>query len=591
MKYILFIAFSSEQRLRLGQVFWKGDYLERIVKYFDISKLKLGNISYGIAYFLTSEFEDSLCYEICIDDLRYSKKCLEIDFSIVKKLDLISSSVKSLIRKIIFPDPDFQDYTPYCFAIDEKEFVSYSEDELLLQQIKSLSRKNNWLEICKLFEPLESLSEKPVFWNNHNLLNALSFATAKLSEVYINLKREFKSDSDIKKYLKIKKRYRKITINIRKRCIELNPDNPGYYSNLAYSYYQFCLELATRGGRRDGSIREDAKKSLEFINKALELEPNRITDLYRKGVLLTNILPPVLLFGKNNYSDKNTIIEVKNLISDGIKAFQKVEEVYEIIPVIDEKRLIRYKKEYIKSLYNIAAAYYQLISHKWDYKQLIEQQIDRLNNDFEIENNIKFINSSIEYINKCCAKDLNNTFEINKNPAIYAGADYDGFVEGVFKLYSMGKYYLKKYLLNSKNLNSPSEIQDSIYYAEKCFKRALSYPFPFEKRKLSKAFIAEKLARIYIIKKNYNLAIQTLSNFCKHKTDYYVRYTLALAYFLNKDYTKAKEQVEQSISFPDTNKDILTAYYFLYHIESKLGNHSRSNEYLEKFRKITEEVA
>lgn len=438
-----------------------------------------------------------------------------------------------------------------------------------------------------MFEPLESICEKPSFWNNHTLLNAISFATAKMSEVYINLRQEFNSKQEIKTYLKAKKRYRKITLKLRKRCIELSPENATYYSNLAFSYYQSCLELSTRGGRRDGSIKEDAEKAIESINKALEIEPNRITDLYRKGFLLTNILPPVLLFGKNKFPDKNIVSEVKNMIRKGIKAFQKVEEVYEIIPLIDEKRLIRYQKEYIKSLYDIARSYHQLIFNDWDYKNFLDMQFERLNYESEIQNDLSNINFSIEYLNKCCIKDLPNIREIRTNPEIYAGADYDGYIEGVYKLYSLGKYYFTKYFLLSKTKDFTAQAEDAIHFAEKCFKRALSFPFPKEKRKLSKAFIAEKLARIYILKGNYDKAIKSLVPFCRKKTDYYVRYTLALAFFLKNDFQNAKHQIEESLKFLPANKDPLTGYYFMYHIETKLGNLEKANEYLEKYKKLT----
>ncbi|MCX7834056.1 MAG: hypothetical protein N2490_07590 [Ignavibacteria bacterium] len=584
MGYIVLIGFSSESRLKLGYTSWKGEALQRIIRHTDVAKLKIGNIAYGIAYFASSELEDFNCYEISIDDIYYTPTTLRLDYAIVKKLDLISATAKSLIRNILNSDSDSVDYLPFCFAIPEEKFSSYSDDEMLILQIRNLAKKNLWLEICQMFEPLESITEKPTFWNNHKLLNALAFATAKMSEVYINLRQEFNSKKEMKAYLKAKRRYRNITLQLRKRCIELAPDNPGYYSNLAFCYYQSCLELSTRGGRRDGSIRVDAEKAIEFINKALEIEPNRITDLYRKAFILTNILPPILLFGKNKFPDKNIITSVKEMIKEGIKAFQKVEEVYEIIPLIDEKRLIRYHKEYVKSLYDIARAYYQLIFNDWDYKLYLEEQFLKLNYESEIQNDLFNINLSIEYLNKCCVKDLPNIREMRTNPEIFAGADYDGYIEGVYKLYSLGKYYFTKYLLLYKTNNLLSDAEDAIHFAEKCFKRALSFPFPKEKRKINKAFIAEKLARIYILKRNYTKAIKTLEPFCKKKTDYYIRYTLALAYFLNNDFQNAKLQIEESLKFLPANKDPLTGYYFMYHIELKLGNYEKANQYLEKFK-------
>jgi len=69
-----------------------------------------------------------------------------------------------------------------------------------------------------------------VRFDNDTLLNSLSFATAKLSETYTNLKFSFRSDEERKKYLAGQKRYREETIMLRKRCIELNPGKAAYYS-------------------------------------------------------------------------------------------------------------------------------------------------------------------------------------------------------------------------------------------------------------------------------------------------------------------------------------------------------------------------
>lgn len=148
MGYIVLIGFSSESRLKLGYTSWKGEALERISKHTDLSKLKIGNIAYGIAYFATSELEDFNCYELSIDDIYYTPKSLRPDFAIVKKLDLISSSAKSLVREIIKTESEEIDYLPFCIAIPEEKFNCYSEDELLVFQIKNLTKKNLWMEIC-----------------------------------------------------------------------------------------------------------------------------------------------------------------------------------------------------------------------------------------------------------------------------------------------------------------------------------------------------------------------------------------------------------------------------------------------------------
>ena len=69
-----------------------------------------------------------------------------------------------------------------------------------------------------------------------------------------NLHSQSVSQSSKEKFIAEKRKLRKLTIKLRNRCIELEPENASFYSNIAYSFYQSVTELNTPGGRRDGNV-------------------------------------------------------------------------------------------------------------------------------------------------------------------------------------------------------------------------------------------------------------------------------------------------------------------------------------------------
>ncbi len=454
------------------------------------------------------------------------------------------------------------------------------------KKIIQLKSKNDWQGIINLFEPLDTIKDNPRFWKSTFILDAISFATAKLSEVYINLKFNFKTDEERKEFLKLKKKLRDFTVLFRKRLIELRPDNPGYYSNLAYSYYQFCNELTLPGGRRDGDLLECADKALEYINNALKIEPNRISDLYRKGQILCSVLPPNLLFKGGKMPDSEVIKTVREKIKEGIKSFKKAEEIYEIIPLVDEKSLKRYFKEYVKSLYNIAKSYSDLVVQSSSLKNYFfeKENYDKDESPY-YQNDIENINRAIEYIDKCIIKDNHKLDNKNALPEGTIAGEYTGEIEGVFKLYSAGKYFFQKYIIlinNNDNINA----EEAGYLAEKYFRKALKCRWSKEKTSQNKAFIAEKLARYYITKSDFEKAEFTLNPFIKNRTDYYVRYTYAFALYKLQKYNEAILQINQALAFEKANKEISLGFLMAYFIYTGMGENKKAQEYLNNYKKI-----
>ena len=124
--------------------------------------------------------------------------------------------------------------------------------QTLLKQLESLKSKNDWQGIYEKFQPIEELHQNDLIWNNDWVLNKIAFACAKLSETSLVPREIFRDEKTKTDFLKQQAEYRKHTEQIRKRCIELKPNNAGYRSNLAYTYYQNINELTQQRGRRDG---------------------------------------------------------------------------------------------------------------------------------------------------------------------------------------------------------------------------------------------------------------------------------------------------------------------------------------------------
>jgi len=572
MKSILLIGFSDMNSLQRGSSSWRGNYLNDILGASDFSGINVATTSRVIGYFAGKADADKYCFELDPDNIELKEKFLKIDYSVLGKSELISGQIKSAIFGILNAKESGINNFPFCIAVEEPDLVSLIEDEAVIKQLNKLKSKNDWLGIYKLFDPLKNIKERRHIWSNVKILDTLSFACAKLSEVYINLKFNFKTEKEKNDFLVGQKKYREETILLRERCIELNPKYAGYYSNLGYSYYQYVRELMTPGGRRDGKIMEEANRCIVQLDKALEIDPNRITDLYRKGKILTSVFPVSMKFSKLAKDREELNKETRKVIAEGIKCYQQAEEVFEIIPLIDEKSLQRYKKEYIKSLYNTAAAYNKFVFFGWDYAKFFL----KLNSDIaDKRDDIKSeaLESSIEYMEKCIVKDSSLTEKkISLSEAIDI-AKSNGDVCGVYKLYSSGKYFFQKYwYLSGYGSNENLRSNDARAVAERYLIEALKFPWTENFRRQSKAFIAERLCRLYITKGEYEKGLIVLKPFINDRTDYYIRYTYATAAYCGGKFEEASVQINASFADRRKNHEVWLGHLMLSCIEIKKGD-------------------
>ena len=466
----------------------------------------------------------------------------------------------------------------------------------LKQELKQLQKDCNWLSIYEKFNPIVSIKDNSDIWNNDEILSIISYSSAKLSETSINLKWAFNTDDERNKFLSQQKKYRNDTIFLRERCIEIKPNNPAYYSNIAYSYYQFFRELTTPGGRRDGRPKEDANLAIEYIDKALNLDSGRIVDLYRKGQLLTEMLPKVLIYNKTTLNDRDKAkaanLEASKIIDEGIICFEKAISIYESY-TLDNNSRTRYYKEYVKSLYDLSRAYTDLVDKDWDETIFVLKLNDKIGDNDSvtyIPKHLEFVNKAIDNIKKCIVFD-NIPAKYQKNDRLLDIAKHTGQLEGVYKLYSLGKIlFLKYWVLSGYGQKTNHEADENREMAIQYLFSALEFDWSHEKEKQDKSFIAERLARVYITKNDFDSAVTTLEQFTqnKKKLDYYVLYTLSIAYINKGQHSKAKQILDEALQNRG-NKELWLGHFLIACSNLISGDIDSANNELDKATSIAEE--
>ncbi|MBS1517924.1 MAG: hypothetical protein JSS91_07540 [Bacteroidetes bacterium] len=590
MNHTLVLGFFREEDLNRGEVCWRGKYLDEIRNVNGSELSAFDNITDSYAYLIGKDNNDEKCFRLNFNGALITDGSLKVRYSIEDRTDFDSCYLRNAVRSIIPGGKLRSPFLPLCILAESGTFRSAIEDESILSEIKKLQKKNDWLGISKLTGDMQSVREKPVLWNNEILLNGLSFATAKLSETYVNLKFSFRNDEERKNFLSVQKKYREETVMLRKRCIELNPEKAAYYSNLGYSYYQFARELVMPGGRRDGKITEEAEKAIVYLNKALEIDPQRIPDLYRKGQLQAVILPPQILFGGGNTPGADAVNKWREMINEGIQTFKKIEEVWQILPLLEDKMTKRYQKEYIKSLYDISRAYSELAGDSWDItKYLLPLKFENRSGQpgrYEREKT-DFLDRAVEYMEKCAAADNTIYRDRFPLPPVITLCRHHGVCDGIFKLYSMGKYYFQKYLI----LTDCDEgyFPEAEYYrktAEEYLTAALRFPAGADNKKQSRDYIAEKLARVYISKGEYEKASEILKKYINERTRYYIKYTYSAACLLSGKYAEAKKQTESALKNERGNFEIWLGYFLLYVKSLRENDNENAGKYLKKCHEI-----
>lgn len=268
-------------------------------------------------------------------------------------------------------------------------------------RIKELKRSNDWLSIYKMFAPLENLRHSEV-WEDAKVLSEIGFACGKLAAVSAH--DIPKHEPERRRFLQQKAKYRNEAERLHKKCRELELNNATYLSNLAYLHYQSAIELKQPKGRRDGDRYQEAEEAIEYYNQLLIIAPERIKDFYRRGYLLTEILPDKC------WKDNNFEL-AKQYRLNGIQSFQNAIQVWESLDFSNQEQKSQWercRKEYIKSLYSTASTYYEMIVNKWDegiFALGLRKHINREDNVIHNPKDLKSANNAWQYFYKCWITD------------------------------------------------------------------------------------------------------------------------------------------------------------------------------------------
>lgn len=411
--------------------------------------------------------------------------------------------------------------------------------QTLTEQLKRLTSNNDWLGIYRKFQPITELSQNDLIWNSPKVLSDIGFACAKLSETSSIPREIFRDEQAKSDFLKQQAEYRKYTEQIRKRCIELEPNHAGYRSNLAYTYYQNINELTTPTGRK-GNLRKEIKNFITTIDETLTLDSKRVTDLYRKGRILADTLPDKILWTKSydDYGDFTERLKKANEIrEEGIQTLLHAKNEWEKLNSNNQNEQYwrkRYRKNYIKALYTLSRAYYDKIVEDWDESVFtLNLQNDIPTNHPIAVNTIdtENITLSIQMIKECCMTDCPPHIKQNKQNMEKIAA-HNGEYEGVDKLYSIGKTFFAKYwILSGCGLKETTEAIEARETAERYLQAALKCEWSPQRSNQDKKFIAERLARVFICKGEYDQAtsiIESISQKRLEYVDYYILHTWAL---------------------------------------------------------------
>jgi hypothetical protein len=425
MEKIFIISTIDYSILKKKRFFWNSNHLNQFIDF--ISKEDIENINEALVYLIHNKPQKGIWLNV--KSVLLKENFFLIEFEEKEISHLTNQEIKFALKKYIkenFPSRD-KNLLPYCSTVNKHKFLNIleSENQSLKIKLSDLEKNNNWTEIVKLFEPLDNIASSE-YWNSYDLLSRLAFATSKLATCSINLKKKFNKPEDkqnLKNFLLEKKKYRKLTLQLYERCLELTDniqeEKQKFLSNIAYQYYQSAQELIFPNGRRDGNFFEDAYTAISYFEKALKINPTRLNDLYRKAYLITENIIPHIKYIEDKNKLANYFQNFWNLLDQGIKDFENLIEIYKSNH-IDEAAKKRYFKYYIKSLYNLAKTLIDLINIKERRIIAIAKKINpnldfrSFEENFPNEKNLTRLNKAINLIEEIFIEIWKYNYRKNK---------------------------------------------------------------------------------------------------------------------------------------------------------------------------------
>lgn len=514
-------------------------YYEEAKRLFpEISQLQLSDISQAIGIWGPSKLGHKKALQLKVKEIFQNPNSLQIKFEKTGEVPLTSQEIKLRARSVMRKSTSWNEngFLPLVCVFTSEQIGQILDDRT--SRVKELFSENNWAGIYELYQPIKDLPQKPEIWNNAEILSSIGFACGKLSEVG-TLPVEISKDKKKKEeYLKQLAKYRQECTLLYKRCVELEPENPRHYSNLGYHYYSYALQLKASRERLEVDINEIISLALKYLDKALSFSSERLNDLYRKGYLLTSILPDQIQYG--GYKDKLSQDEARK---QGIACLEKLIGCWEDWPENDDRKK-RYRKEYIKSLYTLGQAYYELVRNNWDeITILLQLKSTPPASEAYLARDLENAQKAWDYFYKCWQVDRPNP-NLRLDESNLAETPSSGEAEGVYRLYWLGKVaFLQYWILSCYGM---CNTEKALPFAEKSVKflqAALNLPWSPKSSNQRKGFIVELLGRVYLALGEPQKAVQVFERSFKNRPirDAYIQNTYAMGLILTGCHEKAAE--------------------------------------------------
>ena len=495
MEYIAIISITNQEFLKTGKLIWGQKYIEYIKNFISADFLDNGFVKRGLVYFINSKningevksLENVLLLNV--NNIEIKEKYIAIEFTIGEKTEYRSDILRSILRSYFSKKFNLAQtqQIPFISFIPYNDFEYLFTYERITAGLNLFTKQKNWAGIVNLFNPIENIEESE-FWNDTKILSKLAFALSKLSEIDKNVVKKLTDKNSLDNYLNEKKRFREFCLKLYKRCIELDK-SPTHYSSLAYFHYKNALEFISIARIKNEDFLEEIHNSLVNLEDALQIDYTRINDHYRKGYILTFLLPEVIKSSNVNSELTQKYSNIKELKKEGITSFERAIKIFKS-NAINEQAKKRYLKLYLKTLYSLSSYYESLVITKLEKYCLIlrliypEKAISPFHSDgYNKEKNIL---KSKEYLEKLIRWVNSKYISEEEEKEIVSLIDYEDslrkepVISTQLKAYKMGKLHFQLYLLTNdiehlklakrytmKELNvkyKPKGIQVYVYY-------------------------------------------------------------------------------------------------------------------------------
>ena len=446
------------------------------------------------------------------------------------------------------------------YALDREDYERFrkliyrrADATKLKIELDELRYKEDWLEICNRFEPLEEIEQRyPEIWDNHGLLYCVADACYKISAQ--DNKMGTRSETEREKYLSYIRRYRLLAEKFFKQCYACRNINSTYVMALVYFYYRNICELRAYKGRKDGVRQQEIANTCEWCYKALELSPDNLDALYFLGRICYEYLywPGGLNLAKNSKEEKMKRYMLAN--QESVNKFSKVHALYQTLNQYDKEQK---KVPYSQSLYFLGKCYCDQLNlpyKEYILARLTKSSFPKDKYEIVVRNSFSKIAKAIELLNECFF--INTGIKIEElNNDVKLQGQFSTHPADILRL--LGLVYLnilfikKEYGYGNKSVNFYAAT------AQKLLKLAMKIGMEDESASKSFSFIKNDLAKVYLLVDRHDLAIELL-NGCRATQ---MKNTLGIALCFAGKYKQAEDILVKAYN---DSKNKITCYSVLY---------------------------